>query len=193
VRRTSNLGGHGVRLETYHGLVADDTRPSDDVGSVSPIPIRAEVTAAAAVASTQRPPGDGGLGSWLNLWTAAGGLAGCAAFVFLVGGTIEAIRLNAAHLPVGQAITAVPKDTLFALAVDALILPTAISALITVALVAWMRSWAERATGPEAMQRRTEGVWLKEIGQAVERGLTQYRDQAATAEGKKLLSDGMEA
>jgi hypothetical protein len=62
--------------------------------------------------------------SWLNLWTAAGGIAGAAAFVYVIGAAIEAVRLYHAGLPVEQAIALVPKATLVAVAVDELFLPT---------------------------------------------------------------------
>jgi hypothetical protein len=64
---------------------------------------------------------------WQTLWTAVGGLAGAAGLVYGVGSAIEAMRLNAAGLPVEQALSLVPKTTVLALAINALLLPAVVS------------------------------------------------------------------
>jgi membrane protein implicated in regulation of membrane protease activity len=96
-----------------------------------------------------------------------GGLAGCAAFVFVIGGCIEAIRLNHAGLPVSQAMPVVARETLFSLAVNALLLPVAITAGVVVLLLFQLHRWVERRTTPEATQQRLEAALLSRIAEAV--------------------------
>jgi hypothetical protein len=62
----------------------------------------------------------------------------------MIGGAIEAIRLNAANLPVEQAIALMPKATLFALAVNELILPLVVAAVITLAVIAYLHHISHR-------------------------------------------------
>lgn len=88
--------------------------------------------------------------SWLNLWTAAGGIAGAVAFVYVLGSAVEALRLHHAGLPVEQAIAVVPRATLVAAAVDALLLP--VSAAVAVALGMYLVIRARR--GSEVSARR---------------------------------------
>jgi hypothetical protein len=87
---------------------------------------------------------------WKNLWTAAGGLAGALGIVYAVGASVEALRLHHAGLPVEQAISVVPRTSLATLAVNALLLPAAISAIIAAVAIAWSQKFTERE--PDAAQ-----------------------------------------
>jgi hypothetical protein len=93
---------------------------------------------------------------WLTLWTAVGGLAGAAAVVYCVGAGIEALRLNAAGLPVEEAIAVVPKTAMVALAINALVLRALIQAVLTGLLLYWLNLRADAAIAPEAILRRGE-------------------------------------
>jgi len=109
-------------------------------------------TAAAPVA----PAAGGESVRWLTLWTAVGGVAGAAAVVYCVGAGIEALRLNAAGLPVEEAIAVVPKTAMVTLAINALLLRAFIQAVLTGVLLYWLNLRAAAALEPEAVLRRGE-------------------------------------
>ncbi len=60
-----------------------------------------QATCAVTPAVADPQPLGWGRDAWLNAWTAVGGLAGAVAFFYLVGGTVEALRLHHA----GPALT----------------------------------------------------------------------------------------
>jgi len=107
------------------------------------------IAGAAAVAAPNRVP-------WMNLWTAAGGLAGAAAVVYGVGFGIEALRLNAAGLAVSEAIAVVPKTAMVSLAINAIFLKVVIQGILTGAFMVWLKSRAEALLTPEAFLGRRE-------------------------------------
>ncbi|HSZ06654.1 MAG TPA: hypothetical protein VK778_15815 [Solirubrobacteraceae bacterium] len=94
--------------------------------------------------------------NWMNLWTAAGGVAGAAAVVYCVGFGIEALRLNAAGLPVTEALAVIPKTALVSLAIDAIFLKVLIQGVLTALFMIWAKGRAAAMTAPEAVLRRGE-------------------------------------
>lgn len=91
---------------------------------------------------------------WQNLWTAASGIAGAAGIVYATGAAIEALRLHKAGLPVEQAISVVPRTALFALAVNALLLPAIIIAAFGVGSVLWTQQFTEREPDPKKQEQK---------------------------------------
>jgi hypothetical protein len=116
---------------------------------------------------------------WLTLWTAVGGLAGAAAVVYCVGAGIEALRLNAADLPVEEAIAIVPKTAMVTLAINALLLRAFIQAVLTGLLLYWLNLRAAAALEPEAVLRRGERA-------AARKQRREARGQRLAALGKLL-------
>jgi hypothetical protein len=92
--------------------------------------------------------------SWTDVWAAVGGVAGAVAFVYVIGGAVEALRLNHAGLPVEQSIAVVPKATLLAVAIDAIFLPAVVQAAINILIFLYLKNWGERLTHPTAVERR---------------------------------------
>jgi hypothetical protein len=106
---------------------------------------------------------------WQNLWTAAGGLAGALGIVYAVGAAVQALRLQHAGLPVEQAISVVPRTAMASLAVNALLLPAILSAIVATAAVIWAQKFSERepdaaeleqkrAQKEARAERRAEGI-----------------------------------
>jgi hypothetical protein len=94
--------------------------------------------------------------NWMNVWTAAGGLAGAAAVVYCVGFGIEALRLNSAGLPVEEAIAVVPKTAMVSLAINAIFLKVVIQGVLTAFFMVWLKGRADAMLTPEALLRRGE-------------------------------------
>jgi hypothetical protein len=133
----------------------------------------ADVLAPAAIAEPVRF-------NWMNLWTAAGGGAGAAAIVYCVGFGIEALRLNAAGLPVTEALAVVPKTALVSLAIDAIFLKVLIQGVLTAMFMFWAKGRAAAMTAPEAVLRRGERANArKRRWQAVRASLTFYPFRSA--------------
>jgi hypothetical protein len=109
--------------------------------------------------------------SWVDAWTAIGGVASVVAFVFVIGATIEAVRLHHAGVPVEEALAVVPRASMVALAINALFLPTLVTTVIVVLMVAFFRHAEDRRERPENVARRRVGGLRKGVGNVVERTL----------------------
>lgn len=117
------------------------------MANVTPLPIAnqtVDVPPRPMIASVQ----------WQNLWTAAGGLAGALGIVYAVGASIEALRLHHAGLPVEQAISVVPRTAMASLAIDALLLPAILNAIVSTAAIVWVQRFTEREPDTAELEQK---------------------------------------
>jgi hypothetical protein len=115
-----------------------------------------------------------------------GGLASVVAFVFVVGATIEAIRLHHARVPVEEALAVVSRASLVALAINALILPALVTTAILVLLAAVLRHADDRRDRPENVARRRVSGLRKGVGRGVERALDESQVAATVNETLRM-------
>jgi hypothetical protein len=106
---------------------------------------------------------------WIDLWTAAGGLAGATALVYVLGGFIEGLRLHHAGAPVSDAIAVVPKSTLFALAIDALLLRVLVQIVVVGGALLWASKWTEAHEQPNRVAEREPKAKAKAEERALRR------------------------
>lgn len=125
-----------------------------------------QATGAVTPAMADPQPLGWGRDAWLNAWTAVGGLAGAVAFFYLVGGTLEALRLHHAGLPVEESIAVVPKGTLLALAADQLVVPALIQGAAIIMISLYFQYHLERGQTPWAVLKLAEWKHARELKKA---------------------------